>query len=427
MDAFSLNNYLNIFRSVLNAGRDNILGSTVSLFHVIVAIEVAFAGIYLAIGGQANLIEVCKKILKVGTLFWLISNYATILDWIYTGFLFAGSEIGRGSGGGISVASLQNPDAILARSSNIIQRFWQFAGTSMATDSFGLPTLSTLLIAVTILPACICICLMAINVFITYLEYLLLSSVALIFIPLALFRPFAWLFDRAQGAIFSLGIKAMVLGLIVAISDTIFTTNAMSLSFTSPVAPGEISEEAIVALFTLNNSFQLLIMSITLLVLSYHAPSMALGLLGGSPQLTAGSIASAIAGSRAGASTLGSTLGSVGRGSQTVAGAPVALAARIGAGFRGGIKAVNSFASSGSGDGSGSTVSGASQLLEKGMSGAYGALSATAGSLARTLYGGVADNVKECVSRHGASAEAQGYRGVQNIQQVSEKIKKAFA
>lgn len=199
MDIFSLNDQLDTFRSILNTGRSNIFNDTINLFKVIVAIEVAFAGIYLAIGASANQIEICRKILKVGTFFWLITYYPTILDWVYTGFLYTGITVGGSTAAGPTVATLQNPDAILQLASNFLGRLWQYASTGGATNNFGLPTLTTIIIFILAIPTYLALGLMAINVFITYLEFLIISAVAMVFIPLALFRPFSWLFDRAQG------------------------------------------------------------------------------------------------------------------------------------------------------------------------------------------------------------------------------------
>lgn len=423
MDIFSLNDQLDTFRSILNTGRGNIVGDTVKLFQVIVAIEVAFAGIYLAIGGQGNGIEICRKILKVGTLFWLISNYSTILGWVYEGFLYTGVTVGGATAAaGPSVATLQNPDAILQLASNFLGRFWQYASTGGATNTLGLPTLTTLIIFILAIPTYLALGLMAINVFITYLEFLIISAVSVVLIPFALFKPFSWLFDRAQGAVVSLGIKSMILALVIAMADTILRTHPLATLLTASVDSATINEDLIMATVTYTNCAHFFLLSLTLLLLSFHAPSLALTLLGGGPQLTAGSIASAMRGTmhnlEGGRGLANQSLGMASSAVTRPVMATLGGAAKLGGGVRGGLQSLRAISASnnnsGSGETSGSKVSGIGQLAKAGMAGMYGAATATAGEAIVKAYQSTGGKFEKALEAQGNKGEALGRKAVLN-------------
>lgn len=91
----------------------------------------------------------------------------------------------------------------------------------------------------------------------------------------------------------------MILALVIALTDTILRTHPLATLLTAPVASYYVAEELIMATVTYTNCAQFFLLCLTLLLLSFHAPSLALTLLGGGPQMTAGSIASAMRGQHA--------------------------------------------------------------------------------------------------------------------------------
>src|SRR5690606_22015335 len=144
----------------------------------------------------------------------------------------------------------------------------------------------SLLLLVCIISSIFAFGIMAIQVFVTYLEFLIVSTAGFIFIPFGIFKPTAFLAERIFGAIIGFGIKLMVLALVIAISDQFLQTIAL---------PAEV---------TWQQGFEFVIISFALCFLTLQAPSVALSLLSGSPHLSFGTIAStgaatAFAGSRA--------------------------------------------------------------------------------------------------------------------------------
>jgi type IV secretion system protein TrbL len=115
---------------------------------------------------------------------------------------------------------------------------------------------------------------MAIQAFLAVLEYYLITAVAGVLVPWALLPQTKFLAEKAIGAVVSAGIKLMVLAFIIAVTNPVLA----SIHFSGP----EIK---------LNELWSVLLTTGAIAFLSWHAPSLAAGLLAGSPSLGAGAVA----------------------------------------------------------------------------------------------------------------------------------------
>jgi type IV secretion system protein TrbL len=119
---------------------------------------------------------------------------------------------------------------------------------------------------------------MAIQAFLAVLEYYLITAVAGVLVPWALLPQTKFLAEKAIGAVVSAGIKLMVLAFIIAVTNPVLA----SIHFSGP----EIK---------LNELWSVLLTTGAIAFLSWHAPSLAAGLLAGSPSLAAGAVAQNLA------------------------------------------------------------------------------------------------------------------------------------
>ena len=113
----SLTNILVFFEERLSSGRGALLGDVTSVAGILVAFEVAFAGIYLALGSSADFRAIARKVLTVGFFFYVVRHYADILRWVVDGFLFAGEKVGAGTA--VNFATLRDPGQIFVHGLNI--------------------------------------------------------------------------------------------------------------------------------------------------------------------------------------------------------------------------------------------------------------------------------------------------------------------
>lgn len=270
----SLTNTLNHFAQVFDRGRTALGVDAVHLFNLLVTMEVVLAGLYLALGSGGELARVARKILVIGFFYWVIQDYENILRVVIDGFLYAGQKAGSASS--LNFATLQDPDKIVTQGFKIAEPAFTKLYEGTAETWFGIPTLDMLIVAFCSIVGVIAFIIMAVQVFVTYLEYLLVSALGFILIPFAVFKPTAFIAERVFGSIVAFGIKLMTLALIIAVAGGFMETMQI---------PTEV---------TWQNSFDFLVISLALCFLALHAPSVALSLFSGAPQLSADAITSAV-------------------------------------------------------------------------------------------------------------------------------------
>lgn len=294
MNLPSLTNALNFFARVFDVGRDALTGQASSLLQIFILFEIIFSGLYLAFGSGANFKEIARKVITIGFFSWVIQNYAWLLQQVIDGFLLVGQKAGASSG--VTFATIQDPDLIFFRGLELtkpaIHKLFQVA------DASYLSVLSpdALLLIVCIICSVLAFGIMAIQVFVTYLEFLIITTAGFIFIPFGIFKPTAFLAERIFGTIIGFGVKLMVLALVIAVSDQFLQTIAL---------PPEVSWQ---------QGFEFVIIAFALCFLTLHAPSVALSLLSGSPHLSFGTIASTGVASAYATSKMASGTGTVGKG-----------------------------------------------------------------------------------------------------------------
>ena len=270
----SLTNVLNTFSSTFDVGRTALGVNVQSLFGILVTIEVILAGVYLALGADGNLSLLAKKILQIGIIDYIIKNYAVILHNILDGFIFTGQKAAAGPG--YDLAAYRDPDKIFKIGMDLVTpALLKVIETSQASY-FRVPSADSIIILLCSLIGLFAISIMAIQVFITYLEYLLISTMGFILIPFAIFKPLAFLSQQLMGAIIGFGIKLMTLSVIIAVSVSI-------------LGNAKLAEEV-----SWQQSFDFLLIAASLCVLSIHAPSLCRSLLTGTPSLGASAVSTGV-------------------------------------------------------------------------------------------------------------------------------------
>jgi type IV secretion system protein TrbL len=114
---------------------------------------------------------------------------------------------------------------------------------------------------------------LAIQLFITLIEFKLTTLAGFVLIPFGLFGKTAFAAERVLGNVISSGIKVLVLAVIVGIGSTLFTQFTSGVSGNQP---------------TIDNAMALVLGALSLLGLGIFGPGIANGLVSGGPQLGAG-------------------------------------------------------------------------------------------------------------------------------------------
>jgi len=114
---------------------------------------------------------------------------------------------------------------------------------------------------------------LAVQIFVTILEFKLTSLAGFILVPFALWNRTAFLAERVLGNVVSSGIKVMVLAVIVGIGSNFFDEFTSALQGQEP---------------DIGQTLSLVLASLALFGLGIFGPSIASGLVAGAPQLGAG-------------------------------------------------------------------------------------------------------------------------------------------
>jgi len=269
-DTGTLTTVLEQILSMLKLGKAGVGSDAYSLLTILATIEILIGALWWAITGQDALVGLLKKLLFIGFFLFVISNYDSLLHTVIDGFIHTGKIAGSGSGD--SLASIKNPSSIVEAGFTATKPVFEHLTTFATWDviSHLADIIISLICALGILIAHFII---AIQVFVTYLEFGLISTLGLILIPFGVLRHTSFLAEKVFGAIISFGIKLMVLGLLVSITVPLLKGYAV------PPDP------------SWTHLFNMLVLSFAMAALAWHAPGVAAGMMSGGPSLTAGTAA----------------------------------------------------------------------------------------------------------------------------------------
>lgn len=358
----------NSFGAAFIGGLSNIQNLAYGTLSLLVFIDLILA-ILLNLENGDHLQTLIKKILKYGLFLYFIQNWGQIINWIIDSFSLAGATAGGGS-----KSIMTDPSAILNKGFNLASPIPLYMKTIYALGwQAVIENLFNLVIFILCWMLIIAaFAIMSVQVFITYLEFYLMSTLTIIFIPWGGSKHTSFLAEKAFGTIISFGVKFMVLIFIICVAQTQVSTWTITVDATT----------------TWDQMLFVVIGCWTITFLCWQAPGLAAGLMTGSPTLTAGTAAGAamatgsaavggaraVAGvARAGASLAGAMVGGAAGKEGALAKAAGALGGAAGH-IGGGIKdALNSGFSGSSG---GNSSSGGSS----GISGSSGGGSSSGGS-----------------------------------------------
>jgi type IV secretion system protein TrbL len=238
---------------------------------VLIGIDITLAGLFWALGGEDDVIaKFLKKILYVGVFALILNSFSTLTDIVFRSFAGLGLTAG---GSAITAEDLLKPGRLAGTGFEaawpLLEQAKDLVGPIDFFDNFI--EIAVLVIAWVVVIAAFFI--MAIQLFITILEFKLTSLAGFVLVPFALWNRTAFLAERVLGNVVSSGIKVMVLAVIVGIGSNYFA------DFT-----GAITDE-----MSIEQAVSLMLASLVIFGLAIFGPGIAAGLVAGAPQLGAGS------------------------------------------------------------------------------------------------------------------------------------------
>ena len=266
-----IDRFMAVFIRYIDSGFGLLNGDVAFLTSTLIGIDVTLAALFWAMGGEDNVLgRLIKKILYIGAFAFIINRFSTLADIIFRSFAGLGLTAGDGT---ISAGDLLKPGRLAGTGFEAAHPLLDQASNLLGFTSFfdNFLTIIILLIAWVLVIAAFFI--LAIQMFVTIIEFKLTSLAGFILVPFALWNRTSFLAERVLGNVVASGIKVMVLAVIVGIGSSFFA------GFTGALAGQEPD---------IGQAMSLVLASLTLLGLGIFGPGIASGLVAGAPQLGAG-------------------------------------------------------------------------------------------------------------------------------------------
>ncbi len=326
-DVTIIDRFLDTFSRYIDSGFGLLQGEVAFLTATLIAIDMTIAGLYWAMShatgqGEDVIAKLLRKVLYVGAFAYIINNFNWLSGIVFRSF--AGLGI-TATGSAITRENFLQPGHLaktgIDAAAPILDQIGDMAG--FPEVFVNLDPIVVLFIAW--LVVILCFFVLAVQLFITLIEFKLTTLAGFVLIPFALWNKTSFLAEKVLGNVVSSGIKVLVLAVIVGIGSGLFAE--------FQVHPDEPS---------IDHALVVMLASLALLALGIFGPGIATGLVSGAPQLGAG----AMAGAAVGAVGTGVAIGAAatGVGGAVMAGARMAPAAAKLAGS--GARAATSAASS---------------------------------------------------------------------------------
>ncbi|MCA0850690.1 P-type conjugative transfer protein TrbL [Salipiger thiooxidans] len=366
-----IDSFLGIFTSYIDSGFGLLGGEVAFIATTLIVIDVTLAALFWAWGADDDILgRLVKKTIFVGVFAYIISNWNNLARIVFESFAGLGL---MASGTGFSAVDLLRPGRVaqigLDAGRPLLASISDLMGWIAVFENLVQILCLFFAWALVILAFFI----LAVQLFVTLIEFKLTTLAGFVLIPFGLFGKTAFMAERVLGNVISSGIKVLVLAVIIGIGSTLFGQFTAGFGGATP---------------TIDDAMAIVLAALSLLGLGIFGPGIASGLVSGGPQLSAGA-------------AVGTGL-AVG-GAAVAAGGATMLAARGGS----------------------AALSGGSALARGGASAAGAATSAyTLGSMGASGGAGVAAGLGG-VARAGASAAVSPLKRAAS--RATESVKSSHA
>jgi type IV secretion system protein TrbL len=309
-----IDQFLETFTRYIDNGFGLVGGDVGYLATTLAAIDITLAVLFWSWGADDDVIaRLVKKTLFVGVFAYLIGNWNNLARIVFESFAGLGL---KASGTNLSAGDFLRPGKIaqvgLDAGRPILDSISNLMGYISFFENFVQIVVLLFAWAVVLLAFFI----LAIQLFVTLIEFKLTTLAGFVLIPFGLFGKTAFAAERVLGNVVSSGIKVLVLAVIVGIGSTLFS------QFTSGFNGGQP---------TIEDAMTLVLAALSLLGLGIFGPGIANGLVSGGPQLGAGAaVGTSLAAGGIVAAGAGLAAGGAGLAGGAIAGAARGVSATVG-------------------------------------------------------------------------------------------------
>jgi type IV secretion system protein TrbL len=299
-----IDNFLGVFTSYIDSGFGLLGGEVAFIATTLIVIDVTLAALFWSWGADDDIIaRLVKKTLFVGVFAYIIGNWNNLARIVFESFAGLGLQA---SGTGFSIQDLMRPGRVAQTGLDAARPLLESISNLMGWIAFfeNFIQIACLLFAWALVLLAFFI--LAIQLFITLIEFKLTTLAGFVLIPFGLFGKTAFMAERVLGNVISSGIKVLVLAVIIGIGSTLFSQFTAGFGGQPP---------------TIDDAMAVVLAALSLLGLGIFGPGIANGIVSGGPQLGAGSAIGTGLVAGGAAMAAGGAAGLALRGGATAAGA----------------------------------------------------------------------------------------------------------
>ncbi|ALA18532.1 MULTISPECIES: P-type conjugative transfer protein TrbL [Chelatococcus] len=266
-----IDNFLGVFTRYIDSGFGLLGGEVAFIATTLIVIDVTLAALFWSWGADDDIIaRLVKKTLFVGVFAYLIGNWNNLAKIVFDSFAGLGL---KASGTGFTAQDLMRPGKVAQTGLDAARPLLESISDLMGWIAFfeNFIQIACLLFAWALVILAFFI--LAIQLFVTLIEFKLSTLAGFVLIPFGLFGKTAFMAERVLGNVISSGIKVLVLAVIIGIGSTLFSQFTAGFGGATP---------------TIDDAMAVVLAAMSLLGLGIFGPGIASGLVSGGPQLGAG-------------------------------------------------------------------------------------------------------------------------------------------
>lgn len=266
-----IDTFLGTFTRYIDSGFGLLGGEVAFIATTLIVIDVTLAALFWSWGADDDIIaRLVKKTLFVGAFAYLISNWNNLAKIVFDSFSGLGL---KASGTGFTAQDLLRPGKVAQTGLDAARPLLDAISPLMGWIAVfeNLIQIVCLLFAWALVILAFFI--LAIQLFVTLIEFKLSTLAGFVLIPFGLFGKTAFMAERVLGNVISSGIKVLVLAVIVGIGSTLFSQFTAGFGGQTP---------------SIDDAMAIVLAALSLVGLGIFGPGIASGLVSGGPQLGAG-------------------------------------------------------------------------------------------------------------------------------------------
>ncbi|MFN4205319.1 MAG: P-type conjugative transfer protein TrbL [Agrobacterium albertimagni] len=266
-----IDNFLGTFTRYIDSGFGILSGEVAFIATTLIVIDVTLAALFWSWAADDDIMaRLVKKTLFVGIFAYLIGNWNNLAKIVFDSFAGLGL---KASGTGFSTADLLRPGKVAQTGLDAARPLLESISDLMGWVAFfeNFIQIACLLFAWALVILAFFI--LAIQLFVTLIEFKLATLAGFVLIPFGLFGKTAFMAEKVLGNVISSGIKVLVLAVIIGIGSTLFSQFTQGFGGQTP---------------SIDDAMAVVLAALSLVGLGIFGPGIANGLVSGGPQLGAG-------------------------------------------------------------------------------------------------------------------------------------------